>query len=362
MNIAVFGLGVSSSWGNGHATQWRSLARALARHGARLTFFERDQPFYASHRDATSFAGIDLVLYDDWLAIEPAARATVDAAEAAIVTSFCPDGPQAAELVREASRLPVYYDLDTPVTLASLDAGTPAPYLPRGGLAGFEVVLSFTGGPALEALARRLGAVDVRPLFGCVDTDAYAAQPEARREEVALTYLGTYAADRQRALASLFLEAARRLPERAFVIGGAQYPPDFPWTRNVHFVRHVEPTRHPSFYGAAPLTLNVTRASMARLGHCPSARLFEAAACEAAVVSDVWPGLERFFRPGEEILLARTVEDVLAAIALGPEQLGRIGKRARERVLAEHSAERRARELLSALEAARVRQAGARAS
>jgi spore maturation protein CgeB len=352
MNLVVFGLSVSSSWGNGHATHWRSLARALSKTGARLTFFERDRPYYASNRDAAELPGIELVLYDSWAEVEAAAAAAVGAADAAIVTSFCPDGPEAADLVRARAPLSVYYDLDTPVTLASLDGGAPPEYLPRGGLGGFDLVLSFTGGPALDALVDRLGARHVRPLYGCIDADAYVADPSARRDEYALSYLGTYAADRQDALASLFVEAARRAPRRAFLLGGAQYPQDFPWTPNTFFVGHVEPGSHPRFYGTAPLTLNVTRASMARLGHCPSPRLFEAAACEAAVVSDVWPGLETFFVPGEEIVLARSVDDVLGAIDLGPEACRRIGRRARERVLAEHGAERRAAELLASLEAA----------
>jgi spore maturation protein CgeB len=348
MNIAVFGLAVSSSWGNTHAAQWRGLARALERRGARITFFERNHASHASARDGLTFPGIDLVLYDAWRDVLPRARAAVAAADAAIVTSACPDGPEAADLVRGSSRLPVYYDLDTPMTLASLDA-TPAPYLPRDGMIGFDLVLSVTGGQALEILARRLGGVPVRPLYGCFDVDAYVPDPGARRPDVALSYLGSYAADRQWLLTSLFLEAARRLPERSFLIGGARYPTDFPWTPNTSFVQHVDPDRHRQFYGAAPLTLNVTRASMTRLGHCPSARLFEAAACGTAVVSDDWLGIDAFFTPGEEILLAHSVDDVLAAIALGPDALARIGGRARQRVLAEHSTERRADELLALL-------------
>jgi spore maturation protein CgeB len=351
MNIAVFGLTVSSSWGNGHATLWRGLARALQRRGARLKFFEKHRSYYADARDGVSFPGVDLVLYDDWRDVEPTARAAVAAADAAIVTSFCPDAPEAADLVRGRARFAVFYDLDTPVTLASLDA-TPAPYLPREGMIGFDLVLSFTGGPALDALERRLGARPVRPLYGWVDVDAYAPEHGARRRDVALSYLGTYAPDRQWMLASLFVEAARRLPDRTFLIGGAQYPHDFPWTPNTLFVRHVHPGQHRQFYAAAPLTLNVTRASMARMGYCPSGRLFEAAACETPVVSDVWAGIETFFQPGEEILLCQSVEDVIGAIGLGEAELARIGKRARERVLEEHTADHRAAELLGLLERA----------
>jgi spore maturation protein CgeB len=246
-----------------------------------------------------SFPGIDLVLYDNWATVEGTARAAVLGAD---------------------------------------------------GMLGFDLVLSATGGPALEALARRFGADPVWPLYGGVDPDEYAAEPRARRTDVALSYLGTYVPDRQWLLSSLFVEAARRLPDRVFLIGGAQYPHDFPWTPNTLFVRHVDPAQHRRFYGAAPLTLNVTRASMARLGYCPTLRLFEAAACETAVVSDIWDGIETFFAPGEEILLAQSVEDVIGAIELGEGELGRIGRRARQRVLDEHSAAHRASELLWLME------------
>src|SRR5262249_52979576 len=151
------------SWGNAHAKLWRGLGRALARRKVHVTFFEKHQPCYADARDGVTFPGIDLVLYDSWPAVEGTARAAVLGADAAIVTSLCPDGPEAADLVRSRARFAIFYDLDTSVTLGSLD-GPPAPTLPRDGMIGFDLVLSATGGPALEALARRLGADPVWPL------------------------------------------------------------------------------------------------------------------------------------------------------------------------------------------------------
>lgn len=349
LHLAVFGLTVSSSWGNSHAKTWRALGRALARMKVRITFFERHAPHFADARDGLTFPGIDLVLYDEWAAVEPKAREAVLGADAAIVTSLCPHGPEAADLVRARAPFAIFYDLDTPTTLGAPD-GPPAPYLPRDGMLGFDLVLSATGGPALDLLARRFGADPVWPLYGGVDPEEYTAEPGARRADVAMSYLGTYVPDRQWLLSSLFLEAARRLPERVFLIGGAQYPHDTPWTPNTLFVPHVDPTQHRRFYGAAPLTLNVTRASMARIGYCPTLRLFEAAACETVVISDIWPGIETFFAPGEEILLAQSADDILGAIELGESELGRIGRQARQRVLDEHSAAHRASELLWLME------------
>ena len=243
-----------------------------------------------------------------------------------------------------------FYDLDTPVTLARLAAGEAVDYLPAGGLGGFDVVLSYTGGDALDALRSRLGARHVVPIYGSVDPGLHRPAPALPYYQAALSYLGTYAADRQAALESLFIEPARRRPDLEFIIGGAQYPDGFPWTGNIRFVHHLPPPDHPAFYCSSILTLNVTRAAMASSGWCPSGRLFEAAACGVPILTDWWEGLDHFFEPGREILVARTTEDALAALNLPQAELDAIARRARDRTLAEHTATRRARQLVAALE------------
>ena len=350
MKIVVFGLTVTSSWGNGHATLWRGLLRSLAP-SHRTIFFERDVPYYAEHRDLRELPGTRIELYGRWEEVLPAARRELADADAAIVTSYCPDGVAATTLVLDSrAGARVFYDLDTPVTLAALDAGRDVPYLGPDGLSGFDLVLSYPGGAALDALADRLGARSVAPLYGSVDPDVHRPAAARRDWESDLSYLGTYAEDRQEALETLFLEPARRAPLRRFLIGGAQYPHDFPWLPNILFARHVPPGDHATFYGSAPLTLNVTRAAMARMGYCPSGRLFEAAACGAVILSDWWEGLSDFFEPGREILIARSSEDAVAALELPRERIAAVAERARERVLAEHSADRRAEELVGLLE------------
>ena len=347
MKLVVFGLTVTSSWGNGHATLWRGLLAGLARLGHRVTFFERDVPYYAWNRDCRELPGHRIVLYPDWPAALPEAQAELADSDVAMVTSYCPDGAVASELVLGCQGpLKTFYDLDTPVTLDRLRAGERVPYLGAGGLAGFDLVLSYTGGAALDELRSRLGARRVAPLYGSVDPAAH--RPAAARPEYAadLSYLGTYAGDRQEQLDRLFLAPARKRPGRRFLIGGSLYPPDFPWGENVFYVRHVPPPEHPAFYGSSALTLNVTRAAMARMGYCPSGRLFEAAACGVPLLSDDWEGLDRFFEPGREILVARSTEEALEALDLPPADLARIATAARERTLAEHTAERRARQML----------------
>ena len=354
MKLVVFGLTISSSWGNGHATLWRGLCRALIARGHRVVFFERDVPYYAGTRDLWEIPGGELVLYPDWESVLPRARRELADADVAMVTSYCADGVAASALALDSpAAVRAFYDLDTPVTLDALDSGRDVSYLPPEGLGGFDLVLSYTGGRALDALRERLGARRVAPLYGHVDPDVHRPVPPLEARKADLSYLGTYAEDRQAALEALFLEPARRMPERVFALAGAQYPQDFPWTSNVWFSRHLPPPEHPAFLCSSALTLNVTRRAMAEMGWCPSGRLFEASACGVPILSDRWEGLDAFFTPGEEILVATTTEEAMEAISASPERLARIARAARERTLAEHTSERRAMELEAALDDAR---------
>ncbi len=351
MKLVIFGLTISSSWGNGHATLWRALCRALARRGHRIVFFERNVPYYAAHRDLTEFEWGELVIYDDWADVCADAEAHTAEADVAMVTSYCADASGASAVVLDSRALVrAFYDLDTPVTLGAMRSGTRAPYIPADGLRDFDLVLSYTGGKALQETRTLLGARRIVPLYGSVDPQAHCpARPEeAYRAD--LSYLGTYAADRQAALEQLFVEASRRLPKQRFLIGGAQYPQDFPWTSNIYFVRHVPPAMHPAFFCSSRLTVNITRQAMAQMGYCPSGRLFEAAACGAPLLSDCWEGLDEFFTPGEELLIAQTTEDAIAALQMSDAQLQRIARAARKRVLACHTADQRAADLEAAVE------------
>lgn len=346
MKIVFFGLTISSSWGNGHATLLRGLFKALTARGHEIVFFERDVPYYAAHRDLIESPHIELHLYSEWNDIVTTARKEVSEADVAVVTSYCPDGIEATELVASANvNLRVFYDLDTPVTLEALRNGEQLTYIGPRRLVDFDLVLSYTGGAALTALQDQLGARRVVPLFGSVDPDIHHPACSLSGYHADLSYLGTYAADRQQALDELFIQVARRMPQKRFIVGGSKYPIDFPWRQNIWYVQHVAPSAHAAFFCSSPLTLNITRGAMARMGYCPSGRLFEAAACGVAIVSDEFAGLDEFFQPGSEIIVAKTTEDVIAAIQLSPDELAHVARAGRERVLNSHTAAHRAVEL-----------------
>jgi len=350
MKLVVFGLAITSSWGNGHATLWRGLFRALAKRGHYPVFFERDADYYRAHRDLTEMEGARICLYSSWDEVKGLAARELANADAGMVTSYCPDGVAASALVLESrAAVRCFYDLDTPVTLAALEQGEAVPYLPPNGLGDFDVVLSYTGGWALTELQTRLGARRVAPLYGSVDPEVH--RPVNRAREFDLSYFGTFAPDRQQALHNLFLEPARRLRDYRFLLGGAQYGADFPWEPNIFFRQHLPPAEHAGFYCSSNLTLNITRLAMKQMGYCPSGRLFEAAACGVPILTDVWEGLDRFFAPGTEILCAGTAEEAMAAVELNESRLREVAKAARERTLAEHTAECRVIDLERALSA-----------
>ena len=359
MKLVFFGLSISSAWGNGHATLLRGLFRALHALGHHIDFFEKDAPYYAARRDAAELPYADVHLYRNWADIVNLASRELAGADVGFVTSYCPDGKEACELVLESKlQRTVYYDMDTPVTLQRLEQRESVPYLPVNAsraydLSGFDLVLSYTGGDALGQLKSRLRARCVAPLYGWVDPEIHHSVPQCREFEADLSYLGTYAADRQRQLECLLLMPAKLLPERKFLVGGAMYTDIGGWPQNVRHIEHVAPVDHAAFYSSSPVTLSVTRGAMAAMGYCPSGRLFEAAACGTVVLSDWWRGLDTFFEPGREILIAAEASDSIAAIQTDCEALQRMGERARDRALACHTAHVRAQRLLDLLRSPR---------
>lgn len=351
LEFVVFGLSLSSSWGNGHATTYRALLKALASHGHRITFLERDQPWYAANRDLPNPDFCRLVIYHAVSKIrdfyDMIARADV-----VMIGSFTPDGVEIGRYVQRRARgITAFYDIDTPVTLAALERGR-CDYLAPDLIPGYDLYLSFTGGPTLDLL----GSPAALPLYCSVDSDLHA--PTSRAPRYDLGYLGTYSRDRQPALERLLIATAQRAPELSFLVGGSQYPDDIDWPRNVERIEHVPPATHSSFYNSCRFALNITRADMLRAGYSPSVRLFEAAACGVPLISDHWEGLDWFFTPPDEICIATTADDVLRLLRETSEPKRRaMAARARRRTLAAHSAERRAQELESYIEAAKKRAA-----
>lgn len=343
MRIVILGLSVTSSWGNGHATNYRALMRAMEERGHDVLFLERDVPWYAEHRDLPNPPHGRTALYSSLAELREHAE-SIASADLVIVGSYVPDGVSAgAWAVGTTNGVTAFYDIDTPVTMAALEQGT-CEYLVPALVGSFDLYLSFTGGPTLDVLEARHGAQRARAFHCLVDPEAYRPIDVPIRWD--LGYLGTYSDDRQPVLEALLLEPARRRPDLRFVVAGPQYPDSIDWPANVDRIDHLPPPGHAAFYGAQRCTLNVTRADMVRAGWSPSVRLFEAAACAVPVISDAWDGLREVFADDEEILVARSADDVLQHLAtVDPAGRERIGSAARARVLGAHTAEHRVMEL-----------------
>ncbi|HEY0552913.1 MAG TPA: glycosyltransferase, partial [Thermoanaerobaculia bacterium] len=329
LEIVILGLSITSSWGNGHATTYRGLVRELARRGHRVLFLEHDAPWYAAHRDLPCPPYGVTELYRDLADLDRRFRVRLREADAVILGSYVRQGEAVADWIfGQARGVAAFYDIDTPVTLAKLARGD-YEYLHPRQIPGFDLYLSFTGGPILERLESELGARRALPLFCSCDPALYfPAGPKDPAERWDLGYLGTYSDDRQPAVEALLLEPARRLGNRRFALAGPGYPPATAWPANVERFEHLPPGEHRAFYNRQRYTLNVTRADMRRAGYSPSIRLFEAAACGTPIISDDWPGLETFFEPGREILLAASSGEVERILRDLPEdERRRIGRR-----------------------------------
>ena len=346
LDIVILGLSITSSWGNGHATTYRGLVRELTRRSHRILFLERDMPWYAGNRDMPNPPYGHTELYRSLGELKKKFAADVRKADVAIVGSFVPDGVSIGQWVCETARgLTAFYDIDTPVTLAKLARGDQE-YITPELVRRYGLYLSFSGGPTLETLEDCYGSPAARPMYCSVDPELYYPEPRPIRWDMG--YLGTYSADRQPTVDRLVVRPALRWPDGQFLVVGPQYPDEIKWPPNVKKITHLPPAKHRRFYNSQKFTLNVTRADMIKVGYSPSVRLFEAAACGVPIISDYWQGLETFFDPGREILIAHTTGDALRILKHTSDAERReMAARARAKAIGAHTAAHRARDFES---------------
>jgi spore maturation protein CgeB len=354
MKVVILGLSLSSSWGNGHATTWRAIAKGLAQLGHESLFLERRQPWYLANQDLADPWYCKLAFYDELSELRSLWREQIVDADLVIVGSYVPDGVRVLDIALDIAKGAVtFYDIDTPVTLSALRGGQSTYIAPRQ-IMQLHTYFSFAGGATLLALREEFGARRAEALYCCADPEIYRPTGEPYAWDVG--YLGTYSEDRQPMLERLLIEPALRLPNRRFVVAGPQYPASIRWPSNVDRIEHLPPAEHPSFYSRLRFALNVTRADMVRAGWSPSVRIFEAACCASAIVSDPWPGLDEVFRPESEILVRDSSEEMTRLIEECDPRA--IGERARRRAMRDHTGLNRARKLVAAAEADKSQSVG----
>jgi spore maturation protein CgeB len=344
MKYVVIGLSITSSWGNGHATTFRSVLKALNRRGHDTHFLEKDVPYYACNRDLPEPDFCRLSLYKSNEDLMQVHADEVANADVVIVGSYVQQGVEVGEWVTKVARgLKAFYDIDTPVTLAKLERKD-YEYLTPQLIPKYDLYLSFSGGPVLEHLEQQYNSPAARALFCSVDPDHY--YPEDREMKWQMGYLGTYSTDRQPGVDSLLVKPAMIMGDAKFVVAGPQYPDEIQWPENLERIEHLPPADHRAFYNSQKYTLNITRADMVKAGHSPSVRLFEAAACGVPIISDFWEGLTDLFSEGSEILIAKSANQVVDYFnQIDEVQRKRIAANALQKVLERHTAWARAQEL-----------------
>ncbi len=339
MKIAFYGSSLVSSYWNGAATYYRGIIRDLARRGYEITFYEPDAYERQSHRDIDPPDWCRVVVYP--ATIEHMKQVVARAADADIVVKASGVGVFDNELLAGAMRaarpgaLRIFWDVDAAATVSELRGNPDHPL--HAALPELDAVLTYGGGPPIVAAYRSLGARECKPIYNAVDPETHHEVERDAKFQCDLAFLANRLPDRERRVEQFFFDAAARLPQRSFLLGGAGWD-DKPKPANVRYIGHVS-TRDHNAFNATPLTvLNVARDSMASVGYSPATRVFEAAGAAACLITDAWEGLDFFLKPGREILVARDGKDVAALIAeLTPQRARDIGQRALARILREHT-------------------------
>lgn len=353
MKIAFFGSSLVSAYWNGACTYYRGIVRALAARGHRVVFYEPDALERQAHRDIDDPAWAEVVLYEP--RDERAVREVVaGAAGADVVVKASGVGVFDAVLedavaALEGPEARIFWDVDAPATLASMEDDPESPL--RELIPAYEMVFTYGGGQPVIDRYLALGARSCTPVYNALDPATH--HPEPPRPELAcdLAFLGNRLPDREARVEEFFFGAVEALPERTFLLGGNGWEDRVAGLGNVRYLGHVPPGDHNALNRSALAVLNVSRESMAANGWSPATRVFEAAGAGACLVTDEWEGVEDFLAPGEEVLVARDGAEVAELLAgLDPERARAIGDAARERVLAEHTYDRRAEQVEAILE------------
>jgi len=344
MRIAFFGSSLVSAYWNGAATYYRGMIRALALRGHRIVFFEPDAWDRQKHRDIEDPEWAHVVVYPadengvaDALEQAYGSDLIVKASGVGVFDSLL---ESVIPGMKNSSNLVAFWDVDAPATLDRVQNNPGDPFGPQ--IPRFDVVFTYGGGDPVVNAYKALGAADCIPVYNALDPEThFPVQPDSRFD-ADLAFLGNRLPDRERRVEQFFLEPAVRLPEKRFVLGGAGWG-DKPMSANVKYFDHVYTYDHNAFNSTPRAVINISRDSMARYGFSPATRVFEAAGAGACLLTDAWEGVETFFEPGREILVAASTEEVIDHVcSLTPARSRELGEAARRRALAEHTYAHRA--------------------
>lgn len=358
MKLTFFGSSLLSSYWNGAATYYRGLLKSLARLGHEITFCEpvaygrqerRDLEFAPDYsrvivyREAAERDALveEALRRDDWV---------IKCSGVGIWDRELEEGIAGAES-RTASI--AFLDVDAPATLGRIANDADDPFhrwIPR-----FDRIFTYGGGPPVITAYLRRGARSCLPIYNGLDPEEHQPLADRPPPTFDLLFMGNRLPDREARVEEFFFHAARLAPAARFALGGEGWS-DRDLPENVTYLGHIPTTEHNSINGSARMVLNIHRESMVKNGWSPATRMFEAAGAASCQITDAWRGIEDFFLPGKEILVARSGAEVAEMVAgVDPMQAQLIGLAAQTRALREHTYTRRAQLLDAALrESARV--------
>jgi spore maturation protein CgeB len=348
MKITLFGSSIVSAYWNGAATYYRGICRALYARGHQITFVEPDIYDRQQHRDlAEDPPYAEVRVCRGW---DDLARELERARGSDFVAKFSGVGGWDLELARGVLDLQrpgcvvAFWDVDAPATLAAAFAEPEHnPNTFRALAPRFDMVLLYGGGPPVQESYARLGARATHLIYNAVDLDEYYPVPSVPARACDLLFMGNRLPDREQRVHDFFFRAARLAPDLTFVLGGSGWHEWVDLPRNVRAIGHVPTGEHRAWNCSARMVLNITREDMARFGYSPATRVFEAAGCGSCLVTDSWTGVDEFFTPDEEILVADGAEDIVRHLrGVASDRAREIGRRARARVEREHTYESRA--------------------
>ena len=341
IKFVLLGLSITSTWGNGHASTYRSLIKGLHACGHRIVFLERDNFEFASTRDRITFPYCIVYLYHSIVDLKKRFLNIILEADCTIVGSFLQDGSSIGRWIQSLrSGITAFYDLNTPVTFSKLEMGD-WEYIAPNLIPGYDLYLSTTGGLLLRILELKYNSPKALPLYCSFNPEDYFVQLEEEKWE--LGYLGTFSSEKHAALKRFLLDVAIVKRNRQFVVAGSHYPHELPLPGNVEQIGYLAPEKHRDFYCSQRFTLNLTRPDMKFWGYSPNIRLFEAAACATPIISDSWEGMDTVFVPGSEILIVKNKWEIIEILNDMPESERRlIGQNAYNRVMTDHTSIHRA--------------------
>lgn len=344
LQIAFFGSSIVSAYWNGAATYYRGIVKALHQMGHHITFYEPNIYQRQEHRDIPDPHWCTVKIYEAQEAVledlmKEAAKADV-IIKASGVGAYDQWLEEKVAQLKTEQNLVIFWDVDAPATLERVDKDPQDPF--RSVVGQYDFILTYGGGnPVVEAYTR-IGAKKCIPIYNALDTDTHfpvAANPEFKGD---LAFLGNRLPDRERRVEEFFIKPAKKLPNQKFILGGSGWD-DKSLSANIKYLGHVYTKDHNAFNCTPRAVLNISRDSMARFGFSPATRVFEAAGAGACIITDYWEGIETFFEPDKEILVATNGQEVIQLLeGLTPERAKEIGKAALSRVLSEHTYQHRA--------------------